>query len=256
VSLHGRVALVTGGASGVGRTAARLYAEAGAHVAVADWDAGGANSVTEELKAQGHSALAVEVDIADDQGVGRMMESVVAEYNKIDIVFNNAAVGPSAAANYTMANVVDTPSEAWDAILAINLKGPALVSRHALPHMVRAGSGVITNNASINGIVAIRGADAYTASKGGLVALTRAMAAEWGPHGIRVNCLCPGPIDTPMNAPYLGDAERLQAMTARIPVGRVATPEEIAAVAVFLSTDSASYISGAIIPIDGGWTAA
>lgn len=248
--------MVTGGASGVGRAAARLYAQAGAHVVVADWDAVGAKAATEELRDQGHRALALEVDISNDQSVGVMVESVVAEFNRVDILFNNAAVGPSSAATYTMANVVDTPPEAWDAILAINLKGPALVSRHVLPQMVRAGIGVIINNASINGLVAIRGADAYTASKGGLVALTRAMAVEWGPQGIRVNCLCPGPIDTPMNAPYLSDPERLPAMKSSIPLGRVATPEEIAAVAVFLSTDAASYLSGAIIPIDGGWTAA
>lgn len=248
--------MVTGGASGVGRAAARLYAQAGAYVVVADWDAVGAKASAEELSDQGHRVLALEVDISNDQSVGVMVESVVAEFNRVDVLFNNAAVGPSAAATYTMANVVDTPPEAWDAILAINLKGPALVSRHVLPHMVRTGSGVVINNASINGMVAIRGADAYTASKGGLIALTRAMAVEWGPQGIRVNCLCPGPIDTPMNAPYLSDPERLPAMKASIPLGRVATPEEIAAVAVFLSTDAASYLSGAIIPIDGGWTAA
>jgi NAD(P)-dependent dehydrogenase (short-subunit alcohol dehydrogenase family) len=256
VSLEGRVALVTGGASGVGRAAALLYADAGAHVVVADWNVAGATRTADELNMQRRRALALEVDISDEQRVVRMVESAVAEYNRVDILFNNAAVGPSSAATYTMANVVDTPGEAWDAILAINLKGPALVSRHVLPHMVRAGFGVITNNASINGIVAVRGADAYTASKGGLVALTRAMAAEWGPHGVRVNCLCPGPIDTPMNAPYLGDAERVKAMTARIPLGRVAAPEEVAGMAVFLSTPPASYINGAIIPIDGGWTAA
>lgn len=256
MSLEGHVALVTGAASGVGHAAALLYAHAGAHVVVADWNVDGATLTADELNTKGHSALALEVDISNDRSVALMVESAVAEYDRVDTLFNNAAVGPSAAATYAMSNVVDTPAEAWDAILAINLKGPALVSRHVLPHMVRAGCGVITNNASINGIVAIRGADAYTASKGGLVALTRAMAAEWGPRGVRVNCLCPGPIDTPMNAPYLGDAERLQAMKARIPLGRVATPEEIAAVAVFLSTNPASYISGAIIPIDGGWTAA
>lgn len=175
-----------------------MYAQAGAHVVVADWDAVGAKAATVELSDEGHRALALEVDISNDQSVEVMVESVIAEFNRVDVLFNNAAVGPSAAAAYTIANVVDTPPEAWDAILAINLKGPALVSRHVLPHMVRAGTGIVINNASINGMVAIRGADAYTASKGGLVALTRAMAVEWGPHGIRVNCLCPGPIDTPI----------------------------------------------------------
>jgi NAD(P)-dependent dehydrogenase (short-subunit alcohol dehydrogenase family) len=255
MSLTGRVALITGGASGVGLAASRLYAEAGAHVVVADRDAAGAQAAAQSLP-PGTEALAVHVDISDDTSVAAMVEEVIARWGRVDVVFNNAAVGPSASGTFTMANVVETPPEAWDAILAINLKGPGLVSRHVIPHMVRAGSGAIINNASINGIVAIRGADAYTASKGGLVALTRAMAVEWGPHGIRVNCLCPGPIDTPMNAPYLNDPERLRAMQAAIPIGRVATPEEVAAVAVFLSSDAAAYLNGAIIPVDGGWTAA
>lgn len=256
MGLQGRVAIVTGGASGVGRVAARLYAEACAHVVIADWDGAGAKAAVEQLNMLKHTAMAVEVDISDDLSVRRLTEMTIANYGRIDIVFNNAAIGPSAAAKFTMANVVETPPEAWDAILAINLKGPALVSRHVIPQMVSAGSGVIINNASINGIVGVGGADAYTASKGGLVALTRAMAVEWGRYGIRVNCLCPGPIDTPMNAPYMNDPTRLRAMKASIPLGRVATAEEIASVAVFLSTDAASYLNGAIIPIDGGWTAA
>jgi NAD(P)-dependent dehydrogenase (short-subunit alcohol dehydrogenase family) len=255
VSLQDRVGIVTGGASGVGCAAARLYAEAGVSVVVADWNYDGATKVAKELTAQGHRALAVEVDISNDMSVAAMVDLVDAEFNRIDILFNNAGIGPSASATHVMANVVDTPPEAWDAILAINLKGPALVSRHVIPRMVRAGTGVIINNASINGLVAIRGADAYTASKGGLIALTRAMAVEWGPHGIRVNCLCPGPIDTPMNAPYLNDPERMRSMKEHIPLGRVALPQEIAAMAVFLATDAAAYVNGAIIPIDGGWTA-
>lgn len=115
---------------------------------------------------------------------------------------------------------------------------------------------MIINNASINALVAVHGADAYTAAKGGLVALTRAMAVDWGPHGIRVVCICPGPIDTPMNRPYLNDPERVRSMERRIPLGRVATPEEVADVAVFLAGPSAAYLNGTVIPVDGGWTAA
>jgi NAD(P)-dependent dehydrogenase (short-subunit alcohol dehydrogenase family) len=154
-----------------------------------------------------------------------MVTRAVERFGTVDVLFNNAGVGPSATGRWTMANVVETPAEAWDAILAINLKGPALVSKYVIPVMLRHRRGVIVNNASINGLVAVPGADAYTASKGGLVALTRAMASEWGPQGIRVNCLCPGPVDTPMNAPWLGDPAKVaffQNSAGRPMCGRVA----------------------------------
>jgi NAD(P)-dependent dehydrogenase (short-subunit alcohol dehydrogenase family) len=256
MDLQDKTAFVTGAASGVGRAAARQFGEAGARVILADRNGEGARSGADDLAASGHRVLPIEMDVADEESVRAAVDAAVAEFGGIDILFNNAAIGPSAAATYPMANVLDTPAAAWDAILAINLKGPALVSRWVLPHMIRAGHGAIINTSSINGLVAVRGADAYTASKGGLIALTRAMAVEFGRHGIRVNCLCPGPIDTPMNQPYLGDAERVRAMEARIPLGRVATANEIASVAVFLATDAAAYLNGAIIPVDGGWTAA
>ena len=254
--MQDRVVIVTGAASGVGEAAARQYVERGARVALADWNGDLVAQTAERLAADGHQGLAVRVDISDDEQVKDMVARVVAEWGRVDALFNNAAIGPSAASRYPMTNLIDTPAETWDDILRINLKGPALVARHVIPHLVNAGGGAIVNNSSINGLVAVHGADAYTASKGGLIALTRAMAAEWGRAGIRVNCLCPGPIDTPMNAPYLGDPERVADMTARIPLGRVATPDEIAAFAVFLCSDAASYVNGAIIPVDGGWTAA
>jgi meso-butanediol dehydrogenase / (S,S)-butanediol dehydrogenase / diacetyl reductase len=255
VRLEGRVALITGAASGIGRAAAQLFAEAGASVIVADRDVDSAHAVTEELVSAGRDAIAAKVDISDEASVATMVTRTVERFGTVDVLFNNAGVGPSATQRWTMANVVETPAEAWDAILAINLKGPALVSKYVIPVMLKQRRGVIVNNASINGLVAVPGADAYTAAKGGLVALTRAMASEWGPHGIRVNCLCPGPVDTPMNAPWLQDAAKVAFFQSSCPLGRVATPEEVAYVALFLASDAATYMNGAVIPVDGGWTA-
>ena len=127
--------------------------------------------------------------------------------------------------------------------------------KHAIPVMVRQGGGVIINNASINALVAMPGADAYTAAKGGIVALTRVLASDWGPKGVRVNCICPGGVDTPMIAPVLQDPQVRAAMEANCPLGRVASPEEIARVALFLASDDSSYVNGVILPVDGGWTA-
>lgn len=256
MDLQDRVALITGAASGMGRSAARLFAESGAAVVAADCDMVGVKALAAELSAAGYDATAVAVDISQEASVKAMVRIAVETYGRIDILFNNAGVGPSASARYTMANVVETPSEAWDSILAINLKGPALVSKHVIPVMLGNGGGSIVNNASINGLVALPGADAYTASKGGLVALTRAMAAEWGRRGIRVNCICPGPVDTPMNAPLLQDPAMVRFFESSCPLGRVAKAQEMAQVALFLASDSASYLNGAIIPVDGGWTAA
>lgn len=255
VPLDGRVVLVTGAASGVGLSAARLLADAGARVVLADRDAErverSASNLPTELE-----PFALWVDIADEQSVIQLVETVMRRCGRIDVLFNNAGIGPSSDSVHPMRNVVETPASAWDSILTVNLRGPALMCRAVIPHMVAKKRGSIINNASINALVAVPGADAYTASKGGLVSLTRAMAVEWAPHGIRVNCLCPGPIDTPMNAPWLNDPEKLRFLKASVPVGRIAHPDEVAQVAVFLASDASSYISGAIIPIDGAWTAA
>ncbi len=254
--LAGRIAVITGAASGVGLSATELFAAAGATVVLADRQVDATNAAAEKYANIGGQTMAATVDIADERSVEALIELTVKRFGRIDILFNNAGIGPSSANVHPMANVVDSPATAWDAILAINLKGPALMCRHVIPHMRKSGGGSIINNASINALVAVPGADAYTASKGGLVALTRAMAVEWAPHKIRVNCLCPGPIDTPMNAPWLEDPDKRKFLEASVPLGRVAQPVEIAQVALFLASDAASYLTGAIIPVDGAWTAA
>lgn len=246
----GRVVIVTGGASGQGRVAAELFAARGASVVVADIDKEGADRV-----AEGIGGLGVAVDVAREADVRQMVELACDRYGGLDVLFNNAGVGFSATSRYTMASIVDTPEDAWDAILAINLKGAAMACKHAIPRMVARGGGAIVNNASINAIAGVLGADAYTAAKGGLVALTRALAVEWGAKNVRTNCICPGPIDTPMISALLETESFNTAMTGMIPQGRVGRAEEVARVAVFLASDEASYLNGVILPVDGGWAA-
>lgn len=246
----GRVVIVTGGASGQGRVAAELFAARGASVVVADIDKAGADRVAEAI-----GGLGVAVDVAREADVRQMVELACDRYGGLDVLFNNAGVGFSATSRYTMASIVDTPEEAWDAILAINLKGAAMACKHAIPRMVARGKGAIVNNASINAIAGVLGADAYTAAKGGLVALTRALAVEWGAKNVRTNCICPGPIDTPMISALLETESFNTAMTGMIPQGRVGRAEEVARVAIFLASDEASYLNGVILPVDGGWAA-
>jgi NAD(P)-dependent dehydrogenase (short-subunit alcohol dehydrogenase family) len=250
-----RVVVITGAGSGIGRAAARLFAEDGYAVVVSDVDGDKASMVAEEIRALGADAVGYQLDIRSEPQVRAMVASVLASYGRLDVLFNNAGIGPSATGKARMASVVDTPEEAWDTVLSTNLKGPFLVLKHVIPVMVDHGGGSIINNASINGLVAVPGADAYTASKGGLIALTRVLAADWGPKGVRVNVICPGPVDTPMNRPWLEDAAKAAYLTSSCPLGRVATPEEVAGVALFLASGAASYLNGAVIPVDGGWTA-
>lgn len=253
--LDGKVAVITGAAGGQGQAAARLFAEEGARLVMTDIDEEGAEKTAEEIRDAGGEAISLKTDVSREKDVAEMIRAAVDEFGALDVLFNNAGVGYSAADRLTMASVVDTPEEDWDTILAINLKGVAMGCKHAIPVMVENGGGAIVNNASINALVALSGADAYTAAKGGIVALTRVLAVDWGPSGVRVNCICPGGVDTAMIAPAVADAEVLGFMRESTPLGRLARPEEIARVALFLASDEASFMNGAIVPVDGGWTA-
>jgi meso-butanediol dehydrogenase / (S,S)-butanediol dehydrogenase / diacetyl reductase len=244
---QGKAVLVTGGASGQGREACRLFAAEGAKVVVADWDGPGAEVVAAEL-----GGAAFTVDVAREREVKALVEFTNRTYGGPDVLFCNAGVGFSATGRFKMASVVDTPEEAWDGILAINLKGVAMCCKHAIPLMVQHGGGAIVNNASINAIVGTTGADAYTASKGGIVALTRVLALDWGRKNIRVNCICPGPVETPMIGELLKEPSFRGHFESICPMGRVGRADEVARVAVFLASGDASFINGAIIPVDGG----
>ncbi|MBY0137313.1 SDR family NAD(P)-dependent oxidoreductase [Paracoccus yeei] len=245
-----KVAIVTGGASGQGLETCRGFARDGGKVVVADWNYEAAQKAAEEI-----GGLAVKVDVSREEQVKAMVDTAVQNFGRLDVLVNNAGIGFSASGRYKMASVVETPGDDWDAIMAINLKSVGMACKHAIPVMVGQGGGAIVNIASINGIAGLTGADAYTASKGGIVALTRVLALDWARKGVRVNCVCPGVVATPMIEGVLDDPGFLNMVETRIPLGRPGRPEEIAAVSLFLASDEASFVHGAIIPVDGGQVA-
>jgi len=253
--LEDKVAIITGGAKGQGRASALLFAEEGARVLVADWDFENAETAASEIKAAGGEALALKVDVSSEDDIKKMVQTTIGAFGRIDILFNNAGIGYSERGRYFMGSVVDTPVEDWDAILGINLRGVALGCKHVIPVMVAQGGGVILNNSSVNGIVSMPGGDAYTAAKGGVVALTRVLADVYGPSGIRVNCMCPGAVLTSMIAEVADDPEGpLKYWNQATPLRRAGKAEELAHAALFLVSDASSFVTGVILPVDGGYT--
>jgi meso-butanediol dehydrogenase/(S,S)-butanediol dehydrogenase/diacetyl reductase len=251
IGLEGKIAIITGAASGMGRATARALTEAGACTVIADWNYDAALELSKELP----DSLAARVDVADEAAVEQMVSATMERYGVIDILINNAGICYNGTGIYKMNRVIDSTRENWDAVIGVNLTGVALCCKHVLPIMDRQGHGVIVNNASMNALVGFKGADAYSAAKGGVVALTRALAIDWGPRNIRVNCICPGAILTPMSEPFSRTPEECAAQEANIPLGYIGAAEDVAPVIVFLASDWARYVHGAIIPVDGGWVA-
>lgn len=250
----GKTVIVTGAGGGQGREASLLFAAEGASVVVADINETGADETAQLITDAGGTALAVKVDVSSEADMKGMVDKTIERFGQIDVLLNNAGIGFSATSRIKMASVVETPMDDWDTVLAINLKSVALGCKYVIPHMVERGSGAIVNTASISALTSVPGADAYTAAKGGITALTRVLAADWGKKGIRVNCIAPGAVETPMIREAL-DTGFAEFVATRTALGRSAQPSEIASVAAFLASDDASYITGAIIPVDGGWTA-
>ncbi|MBU8919770.1 SDR family NAD(P)-dependent oxidoreductase [Neobacillus sp. 114] len=249
--LKDKVAIITGAGSGQGKAAAKLFAAEGAKVIIAEWNEQNGKSVEDEINLEGHESLFFQTDVSNEDNIIALVEEVMDRYGRIDIVFNNAGVGFSSRSKYKMASLIETPQRDWNDILSINLNGVYLLSKHVLPIMQKQNYGSIINNSSLNGIVGVPGADAYSAAKGGVVALTRVMAVDYGKYNIRVNCICPGAIDTPMIADVLKNEAFTKAFTSN-PLRRVGKPEEIAYAALFLASDESSYITGLIMPVDGG----
>jgi len=251
-ALEGKKALVTGGASGIGRAAALLFAREGAAVAVADLNEAGGQAVVAQIRSEGGRAIFIRCDVTQAGDCRRAVEQTVAELGRLDVLFNNAGI-------IRRATVVDADEADWDRVMAVNVKSIFLMSKVAVPIMAAAGGGAIVNTASGWGLVGGQMAAAYCASKGAVVLLTKAMALDHGPQGIRVNCICPGDTDTAMlrqEAAQLGEpVDRFLADSAQRPLGRLGRPEEVAQAALYLASGAASFVTGAALVVDGGGTA-
>jgi NAD(P)-dependent dehydrogenase (short-subunit alcohol dehydrogenase family) len=250
--LEDRVALITGGTSGIGQATASLFLREGARVVVVGRDHVRGERVVRRLQADEGRAAFVAADVRSARDCQRVVQTTVELFGRLDILFNNAGV-------FLADTVVDCLEEDWDLQIDINLKGTYLMSKYAIPEMVKRGGGSIVNNGSGWGLVGGAEAAAYCASKGGVVLLTKAMAVDYSRTGVRVNCVCPGDVDTPM---LPADAHRRElawdvylAEAADRPMGRIGRPEEIASVVLFLASDEASYMTGAVVAVDGGGTA-
>jgi 3-oxoacyl-[acyl-carrier protein] reductase len=246
-SVAGRVVLVTGAASGMGRAIAHLFADEGAHVAVTDRDGAGATRVGSEIREAGGSAADWPLDVIDPERIDAVVADVVTRLGPIDILVNNAGVSLPVPIGS------DDFEAAWHTTVAIDLTAHARMVRACLPHLLRNGEGRIINIASTEGLGAQSFLSPYTASKHGVVGLTRALAVELGPQGVTANCVCPGPINTGMTSVIPDDAKAKFARR-RVPLRRYGDPEEVAHVVLSVALPAASYVNGAIIPVDGGLT--
>jgi NAD(P)-dependent dehydrogenase (short-subunit alcohol dehydrogenase family) len=247
--LQGKVCVITGAGGGMGRDAAILFAEEGATVCVADVD----GAAAEQTAALCPGSFAHQVDVADESSVRAMMTATAERFGGIDVLYNNAGISPG-----DDASVLDTGVEAWDRVQAVNTKGVFLCCKHGIPHLLARRGGSVINVASFVAIVgAATSQISYTASKGAVLSMTRELAVQFARDGVRVNALCPGPVETPLLLAIFGDdPAALERRRKHWPTGRLAKPREIVNGALFLASDESSYVTGTTFLVDGGLTAA
>ena len=249
-SFKDKVALVTGGSSGIGRATSLAFARQGARVAIADREPTGAAETARMIEEIGGTATVFEIDVTKAEDVASLIDRIVQSYGRLDCAFNNAGIGGE------VAKTADYPEEEWDRIIDVNLKGVWLCMKYEIPVMEKQGSGAIVNTASIYGLAGAAGYIAYNAAKHGVVGITRTAALEYATAGIRINAVCPGYIRTPMTQPGIDanpDLERK--MVSQTPMARLGKPEEIAGAVVWLCSDAASFVTGHTMTPDGGYMA-
>jgi NAD(P)-dependent dehydrogenase (short-subunit alcohol dehydrogenase family) len=257
--LDGKVAIITGAGSGQGLAAARLFASEGACVVIGEHNEETGRAAAEEISGKGHQAVFAHCDVSQAEHVQAMVQLAVDSFGRVDILYNNAGLWFSAQGNYRP-GVTDAPSplleeNIWERTIGVNLKGVYLGCRYAIPEMRKVGAGAIINTSSIAALRTGRGgnSDAYTAAKGGVIAITRTLAVEHAPEQIRCNCIIPGAIRTPLAGPFTPEYD--EAIKKNVPLGRWGQPEDVAKLALFLASDDSSWITGQFFVIDGGYTA-
>ncbi|KYH31489.1 glucose 1-dehydrogenase [Moorella mulderi DSM 14980] len=252
--LKNKVAVITGAGSGQGQAASLLFAKEGAKVVVADITMDGGNETVENIVANGGEAIFVKIDVSDEEQVKNMIETAIKTFGKIDILYNNAGITMNPERP-----VDEVTREAWDKVIAVNLTGPFLTCKWALPHFKQQGGGVIINTASTAGQMPRPNTCAYAASKGGLIIFTKQLANEVAQYNIRVNCICPGPVySTMMKARLLemGEDQRdkmMKMIESSVPLGHMIMPEDVAECALFLASDESKMITGIVVNVDGGY---
>jgi NAD(P)-dependent dehydrogenase (short-subunit alcohol dehydrogenase family) len=244
---QGKVVLVTGGSYGIGRAAAIGFARRGAKVAIADLNVERGMETLRRIQDAGGEAIFIRTDVSSEEDVKALVEETVRTYGKLDCAFNNAGI------HKQFVSTVDFAASDWDEMINVNLKSVWLCMKYEIPQMLRQGKGAIVNTSSAAGLVGAPSNPAYPASKHGVVGLTKCTALEFARKSIRINCVCPGPVRTGMNEELAStNPEIVQAMDRKVPMGRIGEPEEVAAAAIFLCSDEASYITGHALPVDGG----